>query len=514
MSLNITKITTKLSHSPIIKGTIILTLAGMIGKILGFVYRIVLTRCIGSEGLGLYQVVLPIAGIVFSICCAGFQSAISRYTAKNPKDGALWLLSSLIPSLMLALAAMFVTNNFSDVIAERILLFKDADDAVKMLSWSFPFIALHDCCCGYFYGQKKTAVPALSQLAEQIIRISVLILCTMFLTSTGTAMKPHHAIIGNIAGEAAAAIYVILFIMRSPDAHICNTHKLPMAMKEIFFFSLPMSVNSLLIHLFQSAEAVLIPAQLIIYGYTSSESLKLYGILSGMVLPLIMFPSVLTGSLAVLLMPSVAENSNSTKSTICKTIKMCISLGIYSISAYYIFVADIGQIMFDEPLVYDFTRLLAWLCPFMYLSSTMSSIINGAGKTTSTCIQNTLGIIIRLITLITLVPAYGITAYLYGLLASKIIVCLIQYIQINHLFHIKMDTGGWIIKSALYSVLSVTIAFIAGYIIKNIPAVSDTQMSALITDTASLCLSAVIFFIQLYILSRSTGADKRSAASS
>ena len=78
MSLNITKITTKLSHSPIIKGTIILTLAGMIGKILGFVYRIVLTRCIGSEGLGLYQVVLPIAGIVFSICCAGFQSAISR----------------------------------------------------------------------------------------------------------------------------------------------------------------------------------------------------------------------------------------------------------------------------------------------------------------------------------------------------------------------------------------------------------------------------------------------------
>lgn len=514
MSLNISKITAKLSRSPIIKGTIILTLAGMIGKILGFLYRIILTRCIGSEELGLYQVVLPIAGIIFSICCAGFQSAISRYTAKNPKDGALWLVSSLIPSLSLSFAAMFITNIFSDVIAERILLFKNAEPSVKMLSWSFPFIALHDCGCGYFYGKKKTAVPAISQLVEQIIRISVLVLYSTILTSTGSVMKPHHAIIGNIAGEAAASLYVILFIMRSPDTFIHNRHILPAAIKESFFFSLPMSANSLLIHLFQSAEAVLIPAQLIIYGYTSAESLKLYGILSGMVLPLIMFPSVLTGSLAVLLMPSVAENSSSTKSTICRTIKMCISLGIYSISAYYIFVADIGKILFDEPLVYEFTRLLSWLCPFIYLSSTMNSIINGAGKTTSTCIQNTLGIIIRLAALIALVPVYGINAYLYGLLASKIIVCLIQYIQINHLFHIKMDTGGWIIKSALYSVLSVTIAFIAEYIIKNIPAMSNTQISALITDTASLCLSAVIFFIQLYILSRSTGADKISDASS
>ena len=85
----------KISCGTIIKGTMILTFAGIISKVLGFVYRILLTRQIGSEGLGLCQVAMPVMGIVFSICCVGFQAAISRFTAKNTKDGTLWLVSSL-----------------------------------------------------------------------------------------------------------------------------------------------------------------------------------------------------------------------------------------------------------------------------------------------------------------------------------------------------------------------------------------------------------------------------------
>jgi stage V sporulation protein B len=265
------------------------------------------------------------------------------------------------------------------------------------------------------------------------------------------------------------------------------------ATKKTLAFSFPISVGSLLIHLFQSAEAVLIPAQLLLGGYTSEESLTLYGILSGMVLPLVMLPSVLTGSLAVLLMPAVAEDKNTADRTIAKTMEMCVSLGIYSIFAYTIFIGDIGTEMFGNELVRDFTRLLAWLCPFMYLSQSMSSILNGAGKTTSTCIQNTLGIAIRLIFLIALVPDYGITAYLIGLLVSKLMVCVIQYIQINHLFHIKLNTGGLIINSFLCSTVSFAAALAVRLFFSNLALAVNLALPALVVDVAALVTSAVLF---------------------
>jgi stage V sporulation protein B len=299
------------------------------------------------------------------MCCVGFTSAVSRYTAKDKENGQLWLWSALLPSLLLSFAASAITFLNADFIAARILLFTDAADCVRMISLSFPFIALHNCFAGYYYGHSLTKVPAISQMVEQVSRISVLFICYFCITSAGITFKPYHAILGNVAGEIASCIYFIIANKINFRMNFPKIGNLLDATKKTLAFSFPISVGSLLIHLFQSAEAVLIPAQLVLGGYTSEESLTLYGILSGMVLPLVMLPSVLTGSLAVLLMPAVAEDSNTADRTISKTMEMCVSLGIYSIFAYTIFIGDIGTEMFGNELVRDFTRLLAWLCPFM-----------------------------------------------------------------------------------------------------------------------------------------------------
>jgi stage V sporulation protein B len=493
MSEKIAGLTSKFKLSPIVRGTIILTIAGMAAKILGFVHRIVLSRYISSVELGLYQVVQPLNGIIFSLCCVGFQSAVSRYTAKDKENGQLWLWSALLPSLLLSCAATVITSLNADFIATRILLFTDSADCVRMISLSFPFIALHNCFAGYYYGHRLTKVPAISQMVEQVSRIAVLFICYYCITSAGVAFKPHHAILGNVAGEIASCIYFIIANKINFKMNFPKIGNLVGAMKKTAAFSFPISVGSLLIHLFQSAEAVLIPAQLVIGGYTSEESLTLYGILSGMVLPLVMLPSVLTGSLAVLLMPSVAEDKNTADRTIAKTMEMCIILGIYSIFAYTIFIGDIGTEMFGNELVRDFTRLLAWLCPFMYLSQSMSSILNGAGKTTSTCIQNTLGILIRLVFLIALVPDYGITAYLIGLLVSKLVVCVIQYIQINRLFRISLNTGGLIINSILCSAVSFATALAIRLFCGNLALAVNLTLPALIVDVTALLISAATF---------------------
>ena len=198
------------SCGTIIKGTMILTFAGIISKVLGFVYRIILTRQIGSEGLGLCQIAMPVMGIVFSLCCVGFQAAISRFTAKNTKDGTLWLVSSLCFCMPVAVILSTITFLKADLFATRILLQPDAAGCVKCLSLSFPFIVLHDCCCGYFYGYKKTAVPAVSQLLEQSSRIITLIGISTLFQKRGISMTPEAALIANLLGEITAGVYSLL----------------------------------------------------------------------------------------------------------------------------------------------------------------------------------------------------------------------------------------------------------------------------------------------------------------
>jgi stage V sporulation protein B len=264
------------------------------------------------------------------------------------------------------------------------------------------------------------------------------------------------------------------------------------SMKKIFFYSLPISVGSLLIHLFQSAEAVLIPAQLIISGNSYSTALETYGILSGMAMPLISLPSVFTGSLAVMLIPSVADKNASSDKTVKKTVTACLILGVFSVFVYGTFMADIASIMYDESRAGQYTKILSWLCPFMFLTQSMSSILNGAGKTTSTCVQNTLGIAIRLAALICLVPTYGINAYMISLLVSKLVVCIIQYVQIKHLFNLKINVGSQILKSAAYSGIATLSAYAAKMLLSALES-STNGIFSITADIIALGLSCAVF---------------------
>ena len=104
-----------LSHKthPLITGTILLTAAGLLSRVLGFFYRIFLSRTIGAEGLGIYQMIFPVYGIFFSLCAGSIQTAISRFTAADPDHAKRTLLSGFSLSFAMSLAAAFVIRDLS-----------------------------------------------------------------------------------------------------------------------------------------------------------------------------------------------------------------------------------------------------------------------------------------------------------------------------------------------------------------------------------------------------------------
>ena len=157
-----------LSHKthPLITGTLLLTAAGLLSRVLGFFYRIFLSRTIGAEGLGIYQMIFPVYGIFFSLCAGSIQTAISRFTAADPDHAKRTLLSGFSLSFAMSLAAAFVIRHFSGPLAEHVLMEPRCAPLLSVMAFAIPCTSVHACICGYYYGKEKVSVPAAAITAQ------------------------------------------------------------------------------------------------------------------------------------------------------------------------------------------------------------------------------------------------------------------------------------------------------------------------------------------------------------
>mgnify|MGYP002471768109 FL=1 len=143
-------------------------------------------------------------------------------------------------------------------------------------------------------------------------------------------------------------------------------------------------------------------------------------------MPMILFPSVLTNSVSVMLLPSISQakaqkNQTLIHRTIRRTIESCLVLGFASTLFFLLTSSLIGQYLFANTLAGVYVRTLSFICPFMFLSATLSSILHGLGHPSITLILNLSSCLLRIAVIWIFVPAYGIRAYLYSMLASQIL---------------------------------------------------------------------------------------------
>lgn len=430
-------------NNPFITGTIILTLTGLISRFIGFFYRIYLSRLFGEEGMGVYQLLSPVLALTFSITAAGLQTAISKYVAgeaasKNYKSSFRILFAGLIMSVALSLACMFFIISFSEMIAADLLLEKRTASMLRIIALSIPVGAVHSCINGYFYGIKKTGVPAATQLLEQFCRILCVIIASNIATKMGTTPTINVAVIGLVIGEFCAVIvsitsiyYHFYKVSRSLSLHqriektIHPVSSYIKVSKQLLGLSVPLSLTRIVINLLQSVEAVYIPPKLQAYGYDPVTALSVYGVLTGMALPFIMFPNALTSSVSLLLLPIVSEadaagNKQRVKKTFGKTFYSCIFLGGVCTLGFLILGRPVGEFLFKSELAGRFICSLSFICPALYLCTTLSSILHGLGKAAGAFFVNVSSIIIRLLVVFYLLPKFGIDSYIAGMLISQV----------------------------------------------------------------------------------------------
>ncbi len=423
---------------PLITGTVILTLTGLATRLIGFFYRIYLARLFGEEGMGIYQLLGPVLALSFSLTGAGYQTAISKLvaesTAKQEQSRFRPLWAALSISLPLSLLCNWFIYRFSNWIAVTFLLEARTAPMLRILSFSIPVAAVHACINGYFYGTKKTGVPAITQLLEQCIRVGCVYAISAYALSTGTSLTINVAVLGLLVGEVGSMLVSVLsmyaVLSRNKTAVRPRITATTCIYAPLLSLVIPLTANRIVLNILQSLEAVSIPAKLRLYGYDTPTALSVYGVLTGMAMPLIFFPNALTGSVSVLLLPMISEayalkDMAKVKKYTLQTIKLCTLMGIVCMSVFLLLGRWIGAHLFHSELAGHFILTLSFLCPFLYLDTTLSSILQGLGMAGRIFIMNVLSLLVRLAFVFRAVPRHGITGYLWGILASQILLSVL-----------------------------------------------------------------------------------------
>lgn len=495
-----------MARKGIVLGAAILTAANIITRILGFIYRIYMSNLIGAEGMGLYQLIMPIYMLCWSISSSGFTTTISKLTAEEYAKKAYGNMGRVLKQ------SVFITTAISLVLSCGLFFFAEFVAAaivkdirvlypLKVLALCFPFMSAGSCIRGYFNGMHENTVPAVSQVFEQLVRMAAIFFLSASFIPRGIEYACMAAVIGIVAGEILSFILVFLWYKSFKKKHQLNKKPIWSSSQTLGYIlasAVPLAANRITGSLLSAIENVLIPQKLQLYGGGATDALAQYGMLSGMAMPLITFPSAILMAVSITLVPAVSEavalnNRSRIAYTVAKSILFTTIVGIGASALFFIFPEEIGFAVFKQQALRPLLAGLAFICPFLYMQTTFSGILNGLGAQLFIFKINLLSSVINIFAIVVFMPQYGVNAFLTSWFVSVVISCLLCLRRICGDTKLHFDIKNWVYKPMIS-------ALAAGLVARH--AATSFFFPALDYFVATLCsISLLALLYILFVLS-------------
>lgn len=453
-----------------IDGAVILMLAGLVARIFGFVYRICLSNLIGAEGMGLHELIVPVYTAVVLTITAGITIAVSKMVAEqkarhnHTNYGRITMCALAIVATAGTVVSLLILFNLN-LISAGMLGDKRTHDALLILVPCLPAVVCASALKGYFYGIQNVIPTAFSQIAEQTVKIVILFLFAGSISGRGADYACAVATFSAAAGEIVNLIVLsaaYLIKKKQPvglrlSGGLIRKRKIISCLLKA---AVPVSANRLVSSSLTAAEHIMIPFMLMAGGLDSRTSIEIFGRLAGMALPIILFPSIVTNSLATTLVPAISEsmalkNYRSVNYQISKCIQITFVLGMIFCALFINYPNEISELIYRREKIGDLLFLMSFSCVFIYMQQTLTGALNGLGKQGILLRNNIIGSILRIAIVYFLIPIFGIKIYLLGLTVSMIVTESLNLITINKITGLVFDLREWILKPGLIGVVMV-----------------------------------------------------------
>ena len=367
-----------------IKSTLILIIGGFLTKILGMLIKITINRLLGTEGIGLYMLILPTFMLFISLSQFGFPIAISKLVAENNKNSKT-IFSSILPiSLLINIILIIIIFSLSPFLANSLLHENRIELALFSIALVIPFSTLSNLIRSYFFGKNKMWPHIISNIVEDIVR---LILIILFLPNIKHDLENavRFLIIVNVFSELSSIIVLLFFMPKGASINRKELKPNKQYIKETLAISIPNTSSRLLASTSYFLEPIILTSTLLLVGYNQNYIVTEYGIITGYVLPLVLLPSFFTLAISQALLPVVSYNYTKKNYKIVKTrLKEAIifSLIIGSIACICLCVLPelFLKIIYNTSEGSNYIRILAPICILQYIESPLSFTLDAIGK--------------------------------------------------------------------------------------------------------------------------------------
>lgn len=415
--------------SKFVKSALLLGAVSVFMRTVSVVFNAYIASRIGAEGMGLFSLIMSVYVFAVTLAGSGINLAVTRLVtesiAQNCDSGIVNAVKKcVLYALCFGGGAAMLLFAFSRILAEKAVGDEDIAMCFRALAAALPFIAVSNVFSGYFYAVRRSAKSALSGVFEQFIKIIVTVLFLKKLCPLGTEYACLALVLGMSISEGLSFTYLLAFYIADRKKYIsssvlqCTPRD---TTRKMISIALPIMLSSCLRSGLVAVEHMLIPRGLEKYGADRVASLAAYGTVSGMAMPVLLFPSALCAVFSSLIIPELSELSarsgrikNDTE--ICYMVRRAcgaaLLFGIGTAGIFVCFSEPLGQLIYKNEDAAKYIGVLAPLVPLMYFDTTVDGMLKGLGQQLYCMRVNILDAAVSILLISLLLPKYGIAGYI------------------------------------------------------------------------------------------------------
>ena len=438
----------------LIFSTIVLFISNFIVRILGFIYKIFLSRIIGESGLGIYHILFNFLMVSIALTTTGVPTTLSCLIAnknaiKDKHNKNVLFISTLYISFFISLILSLLIAFNSKYLAIKFFNNSNLYLLILAISPAIVVITISNVLRGYYYGLKNATIPAIGQVLEQICRILFVFILIKYINKD--YLNCYIALLGISIGEISNIFFITCCLYKDSNLsnkYIINIKDFYNSSIETLKMSLPITCNRMSNILLNSISSLIIPSRLALSGLSYHQSLSIYGIINGMVMPFIYLPFTLGSALVVNLIPSISQEISFKKYTTVKlkilySLLLTLFVGILFSITFYFFGDKLCLIVFKNNYAGVYLKAMFLLPLFTSLNQTLAGILHAIRKEIQSSIITISTMIIQLISLYILlpIPSININGYIYTTTLTAILSSLLHIIVLFKSFNFQILGG-------------------------------------------------------------------------
>lgn len=436
------------SSQTFMRGTLVLSIAAFINRILGFVSGMFVARVLGAEGIGLLMMAHPLVPLVITITELGLPVAISKLVAEADARGEETKVRRILHvSLTVTgtLSILLTTASLlgSEWIASIMLSDQRAYYAMLAITPIAPIIAVSAVLKGYFRGKQRMQTIAASDVLEYTVQIACVLALVHLLMPYGIAYAAAGAVAASVISELTSLTFLALaYKFRGETKHPGETWTAHLrtgraTLAELLKIGLPTTGNGVISSVYGAFQPLLITSTLAVAGIGTAMATKQFGLLAGYAFPLLFMPSFITHSLSTALIPAISEASVNKNSRLIhermdQAMRLGLIIGAPATVILFIWATPLTTLIYNAPEAGPLLRILAPMFFFHYFDAPLHAILLGLGRANLSLRNYLITTILKTLAIFILGSDLGIAGVAYGIGIGIVIQAILNFYSVSN----------------------------------------------------------------------------------